>query len=73
MTEEQFLAGFADAIGSAPESLTFDTPLSSLENWDSVAYLSVMTMVDEHMGVVLDPEKLTEAKTPGEIYRLASV
>jgi len=32
-----------------------------------------MTMVDEHMGVVLDPEKLTEAKTPGEIYRLASV
>jgi acyl carrier protein len=72
LTEQQFLAGFADAVGSAPEALTFDTPLSSLENWDSVAYLSVMTMVDEHMGVALDPEKLTQAKTPGEIYRLAS-
>ena len=71
MTEQEFLASFADAVGSPPEAITVHTELSSLETWDSVAYLSVITLVDEHMGIILNPEQLTTAKTPGEIFRLA--
>jgi len=72
MTQQEFLADFAEAVGSPVAELTPETDLSSLETWDSVAYLAVMAMVDERLGIILNPEQLTTAKTPGEIYRLAS-
>ena len=71
MSDEEFLTLFLEAIGADPGSLTLDSPLSSSGNWDSVAYLSVMALVDERMGVVLDPQMLVEADTPRAILELA--
>lgn len=71
MTEDQFVSLFAEAIGADPAMLTLDTPLQQLEMWDSVAYLAVMTMVDEQMEVVLPPDVLTGAKTAREILAKA--
>jgi acyl carrier protein len=70
MEDREFVVAFADAIG-CPDNLELDTPLSSIDVWDSVAYLAVMTMVDEKMGVSINPEGLLEAKTVGDILSLA--
>jgi acyl carrier protein len=71
MTDEEFLSLFAETVGAEPKSLTLDTELSSLEAWDSVAYLSTMTLIDEKMGVAIDPELLVESRTVGDILSAA--
>lgn len=71
MSDDDFLLQFSEAIGEANGSVTLDTPLSSIEMWDSVAYLSVMALVDEKMAVALDPEMMIAAETPRAILELA--
>jgi acyl carrier protein len=71
MTDEDFLAEFVGAIGVDPAIVTLDTPLKSSEFWDSVAYLSIMTLVDDRMDVVLDPQLVADAETLREILEKA--
>jgi acyl carrier protein len=68
MTEQDFLNGFAEIVSTAPGSLSMDTSLSTLEGWDSVAYLGTMVLLEEQMGVTVRPEALSGATTVGEIY-----
>jgi acyl carrier protein len=71
MTDDQFLSQFTEALGADSGTLTLDTRLDTVELWDSVAYLSVMTLVDESMGVALNPEQLVSATTPRSILEMA--
>jgi acyl carrier protein len=71
MTDEDFLRFFADAVGAAEGSVHLDTELQTLEGWDSVAYLSTMTYLDENLGVAVSPDQLVEAKTVADILKLA--
>ena len=67
LDKNQFLAEFADMLGMSADDLTPATPLSSLENWDSVAYLSTMVLLDEKVGVAISPDDLTAARTVQDI------
>ncbi len=67
LDKNQFLAEFADMLGMSASELTPATPLSSLENWDSVAYLSTMVLLDEKVGVSISPDDLTAARTVQDI------
>lgn len=71
MTDSEFLSQFVEAIGADPGSIALDTDLSTVEVWDSVAYLAVMTLIDEQMGVPLRPEQLVAAATPASILEMA--
>jgi acyl carrier protein len=72
MTDQEFLARFTECIGADPGSIQMDTELHSVEMWDSVAYISVLTLVDESFGVALHPERLVDAKTPASILAMAT-
>ncbi len=67
MDKKQFLEEFADMLGMSAADLTPATQLSSLENWDSVAYLSTMVLLDEKVGVSISPDDLTAAQTVQDI------
>ena len=71
MTDEEFLSLFAETVGAEPKSLTLQTELSTVETWDSVAYLSTMALIDEKMGVAIDPDLLVESRTIGDILLAA--
>ena len=71
MTDEDFLKGFAEVVAADEGSFDLETPLSTLEGWDSVAYLSTMVFVEENMGVVLTPDVLISVKTPSDILSTA--
>jgi acyl carrier protein len=71
MTDEEFLKGFADVVAADEGSFSLDSPLASLEGWDSVAYLGAMVFVEENMGVILTPDVLVNVKTIGEILTSA--
>jgi acyl carrier protein len=71
MTDSDFLQFFADAVGAGEGTVQMDTELSSLEGWDSVAYLSTMTFLDENLGVAVTPDQLLEAVKVSDILTFA--
>jgi acyl carrier protein len=52
-------------------SLTGREELSSLENWNSLAVLGFMAVIDEHYGVILSPERVLACKTVNDLLDLA--
>lgn len=71
MTQQQFLADFAEIMGVSPGGLNIHTELAGLENWDSVAYLSTIVLLDEKCGVTLTPDALLSARTVQDIVKAA--
>jgi acyl carrier protein len=67
VSTDEFLNEFAEVLAVDRAAIALDTPLSSLEAWDSVAYLGMMVMLEEKMGVTIPPDTLVEAKTPGDL------
>ena len=71
LDKKQFLEQFAEMLGVDATDLAPSTQLSSIENWDSVAYLSTMVLLDEKLGVAISPDDLTEARTVQDILNAA--
>jgi acyl carrier protein len=67
MKREEFVLQFAELLDVEPLVLTAETEMGSLENWDSVAYLSAMVMIDDRLGIAVGPGVLSNAATFGAI------
>ena len=68
-TIEEFLSKLADALEVEVNTLSIDTRLSSLD-WDSLAIIYTIALVDECLGKVLSAEKIAECQTIGDIIEL---
>ena len=68
-TIKGFLSKLADALEIEVDTISLDTPLSSLD-WDSLAIISTIALVDECFGVVISAEKIAESQTIGDIIEL---
>lgn len=69
MTVEEFSAEFAEMLGINAGELNSQTDLTALQEWDSVAYLSAMVLIDEKLGVSIRPDVISEAKTFDDILK----
>jgi acyl carrier protein len=67
LKREEFTREFAEMLGIDPGELQSDTDLTALPEWDSVAYLSAMVLIDDKLAIAIRPELLSNAKTFGEI------
>ena len=66
---QSFISSFADSIiGLDVDALNRETYLDTLPQWDSLAVLVTITMVDEEYGVSLTGEDLQNCKTIGDIF-----
>lgn len=66
--DKNFIELFAQTLEMESwENLNADTNFRELEQWDSVAYLSVIAMIDEEFGVVIDGKDFSQLKTLGDI------
>jgi acyl carrier protein len=70
MNTNQFLDEFADVALAPREQVSLDTPLESLEMWDSMAQVSAIAMIDEKLGAQLPTGSLGACKTVGDIIKL---
>jgi acyl carrier protein len=61
MTRDEFVDEFAKLLDLPPEEIKPETELSSIETWDSVAYLATLVLIDENLGIRLRPEAISEA------------
>jgi len=70
MSQEEFLRELEEILEMTPGSLTGDAKLADLEHWDSVAMVTVMSVVDEKCGVALSPRKIASCVTVDDLYNL---
>ena len=62
MNRTDFIENFAEAIDVEASTLTPETEFRTLDEWDSMAYLSVIAMIDEEYDMQI--EQLEFKKLP---------
>lgn len=70
MTEEQFLAGIADALELDNESMTINDDFRSYEEWDSLTFLALLTLMNEEYGIKLSIDTFNAIRTWKDLYTL---
>ena len=67
MNVQDFIEKFAEAIDIETTELTTDTEFRTLDEWDSVAYISVIAMMDEEYDIQIEMPTFKTLKTIGAI------
>lgn len=68
MDEKTFLNSFAEALEMEDASvLTRETEFQNLDEWDSMAYLSVIALLDDQYGVQIENAEFVKFVTLGEL------
>ncbi len=72
MTRDEFLVEMQDVL-QTEETLTVDTVLADLAEWDSLAVMATMAFLDRNFGVKLSIADIKELNTIGDIAVKAGV
>lgn len=64
---DEFIRAFEEALDLPPGSVTGETAFKELAEWDSLAQLSVMTLIEDHYGSVVSPGLLKNSRTIGDL------
>lgn len=67
MTNKEKIALLEDMLEVNADTLTPETELVTIEEYDSMAKLSLIVLMDDEFGKKLTGEKLREFKTIGDI------
>ncbi|WP_010676900.1 acyl carrier protein [Bacillus timonensis] len=71
MDIQEFLKIFAeDIVMLEPEDVTPDTILDELEDWDSLAIISLNVALDEHFGFTLNQEEIKNLESVSDILTI---
>lgn len=71
MMMSEFYEGLAEILEVEPDDIDADFELTG-DNWDSLAVVSTIALIDDVYDVAIHPNKLAEAKTVGEIDELVA-
>lgn len=73
MEMKEFIEKFAEAIEIEDASvLTPETEFRTLDEWDSLSYLSVIAMIDEEFDVQIETPEFKQQKTIQDLYNTAT-
>ena len=67
MNVQEVIEKFAEAIDLEATELTAETEFRTLDEWDSVAYISVIAMMDEEYDIQIEMPTFKTLKTLGAI------
>lgn len=70
MDKKTFLAELEMLLELDSGALRGTEALEDIEQWDSLAVISFIAMVDERMNIVVEGEALSESRTIEDLYRL---
>lgn len=69
MTIENFIENFADQLDdTTAEVLTPETEFRQLDDWSSLAALSIIAMVDDEYGVTIAADAFKVSKTIQDLF-----
>lgn len=67
MDINDFIEKFAEAIETDASNLTVETEFRSLDDWNSLAVLSVIVMLDEEYGIQIENKDFKNLDTIADI------
>lgn len=67
----EFIEKFKEALDIEGE-FDINVELEEFEEWDSMGYISIMSMLDEEYGKEVSANQLKACKTLADLYELAS-
>lgn len=70
MTDEQKIKTIEEILDLDEGTLKEDTVLKDLEEWDSVAFLSFIAMMDDEFGKTIKGSVVREQKTVADLMAL---
>ncbi len=70
MQIDAFLRMIEDLLEVERFSLVPETPLSSIDRWDSLAVVGFMAMVDESLDFIPSPEAIANAKAISDLLKI---
>ena len=70
MTVEEKIALLEEELELDPGTLTAETDLSEVEEWDSMAYLNFVVLVDDNFGAKVTAAELKACKTVNDLLAL---
>jgi len=66
--EQNFLNLVKEVLEIENHEINMDDDFRSLEVWDSLANLSLVAMIDDEFGVVIESQRFKELKTFRDIF-----
>jgi acyl carrier protein len=73
MNKTEFINQIADILEIEPINLSGAEVLEEIGNWDSLSIISFVAMVDTEFKIIVDPEKLKNAKTINDLIELVGL
>lgn len=70
MTSEEFLAEIKEAMELDDLDIKMDDNFREYEEWDSLTFLTLMTLMNEKHGVALDIDTFNGISTWRDLYQL---
>lgn len=70
MTSEEFLAEIKEALELDDLDIKMDDNFREYEEWDSLTFLTLMTLMHENHGVALDIDTFNGISTWRDLYQL---
>jgi len=70
MNKQEFLNKIEEILELDSDTLKGDETLSDFEEWDSLAFLSVIAMADEEFNIVIEGDKLENIQTVSDLLSL---
>ena len=67
---EQFGQGLAEILSVSPNAVTLNLELG--DNWDSMAMISAVALIDETFGVTVSAQKLAKCQNVGDLAALVN-
>ncbi|MCI7331075.1 MAG: hypothetical protein MR866_06490 [Selenomonadaceae bacterium] len=71
MEEKEFLTTMAEVLDEDENELQMNTELSSLEGWDSIAYVAYLAAMSDYTDKKILPKQVRDAGTVADLYHLA--
>lgn len=67
---EKFVALFEETLEIENIEITGETKFRELDEWDSLAVLSVLAMINDEFDITISRDKFEKVNTVGELYNL---
>lgn len=67
MNTQELIGLFAEALEVDESSLTPETRIADVEDWNSIGWLTIMSMVDEQLGVQIESRAIRGFQTVQEV------
>lgn len=66
---KKFLEAFKEALEVESREIKFEDKFREYEEWNSLARLSLIAMLDEHFGVQIQTADFDKLQTVGELFQ----